>query len=361
MTYFILQSLLLIAVAYLLGAIIGCWLRKVFKKSASMLHTEADELPSGSAIAATAAGMVSGAVLGRELVGEEGEASIKINRADVSSQQAVGEPVEALEGRETITFIERETVVTRKKVAPEAAPAAAVDVSPQRVIREIFIPAVPEIDIAPVVQPVAEPIIDDLTRIKGVGLPVALELKRIGITRFEQVAAWTEEDIAEVSEKLGFSGRIERENWMDQAKILASGSELEFTTHQLREAERHQGGVEVTGKSDQSQTATKTTTTTTTKTMATTAKTSGKTGTVVEALHSTILAEGDDLKRIIGIGTNIEYKLKEIGITRYAQIAAWTSGEIAAVNRRLGVDGRIEREQWVEQAKQLDASGGGND
>ena len=70
------------------------------------------------------------------------------------------------------------------------------------------------------------------------GLPIALELKRIGVTRFEQVARWTDRDIAAVSSKLGFSGRIERENWMAQAKILASGDELEFTTHQLKGTER---------------------------------------------------------------------------------------------------------------------------
>ena len=55
MNYFILQSLLLIAVAYFLGAMLGCWLRKMFIQSASVLHRQGDELTMGERATATVA------------------------------------------------------------------------------------------------------------------------------------------------------------------------------------------------------------------------------------------------------------------------------------------------------------------
>ena len=67
--------------------------------------------------------------------------------------------------------------------------------------------------------------------------------------------------------------------------------------------------------------------------------------------------ENDDLKRIRGIGVLIEKKLNSMGITGYAQIAQWDLGEIERVSKALDFQGRIERENWVEQARIL-ASGG---
>ena len=46
------------------------------------------------------------------------------------------------------------------------------------------------------------------------------KLADAGITTFKQIAEFTAEDIAEVDEKLSFKGRIERENWIEQAKEL---------------------------------------------------------------------------------------------------------------------------------------------
>ncbi len=46
------------------------------------------------------------------------------------------------------------------------------------------------------------------------------KLNTNGITAFEQIAGWTKKEIAEFDEKLDFKGRIERENWVAQAKEL---------------------------------------------------------------------------------------------------------------------------------------------
>ncbi|MES9974982.1 MAG: hypothetical protein ABW094_12025 [Candidatus Thiodiazotropha sp.] len=61
----------------------------------------------------------------------------------------------------------------------------------------------------------------------------------------------------------------------------------------------------------------------------------------------------NDLQMIKGIGAVIEKKLQEYGVKSYAQIAAWSSAEIEDFSQRLNFKGRIERERWVEQAKEM--------
>ena len=70
---------------------------------------------------------------------------------------------------------------------------------------------------------------DDLTKISGVGKTIETKLHKMGITRFSQIADWTKRDMNAVDKKLNFKGRIEREDWISQAKILAAGGETEFS------------------------------------------------------------------------------------------------------------------------------------
>ena len=65
----------------------------------------------------------------------------------------------------------------------------------------------------------------------------------------------------------------------------------------------------------------------------------------------------DDLKLISGVGPKIEGILHDLGIYTYAQVAGWTKTERAWVDSYLNFKGRIEREDWVKQAKAL-AKGG---
>ena len=61
----------------------------------------------------------------------------------------------------------------------------------------------------------------------------------------------------------------------------------------------------------------------------------------------------DDLKKLSGVGPALEKKLHEAGVTSFAQIAAWTDADIAEMNEKLSFKGRIEREGWVDQAKDM--------
>lgn len=64
---------------------------------------------------------------------------------------------------------------------------------------------------------------DDLTKISGVGPVLVKKLADNGITSFAQIAAWTADDVAEFDDKLNFKGRIERDDWIAQAKEFMKG------------------------------------------------------------------------------------------------------------------------------------------
>jgi predicted flap endonuclease-1-like 5' DNA nuclease len=70
---------------------------------------------------------------------------------------------------------------------------------------------------------------DDLKRIKGVGPQNEGRLHGLGIWHFQQIADWTRENVLWVGSYLAFPGRIDREEWIAQAKILTQGLETEFS------------------------------------------------------------------------------------------------------------------------------------
>ena len=70
---------------------------------------------------------------------------------------------------------------------------------------------------------------DSLQRISGVGPKNEAILHNLGFFHFDQIAAWTESQVAWVDDHLRFGGRIKREEWIKQASLLAEGKEAEFT------------------------------------------------------------------------------------------------------------------------------------
>ncbi len=61
----------------------------------------------------------------------------------------------------------------------------------------------------------------------------------------------------------------------------------------------------------------------------------------------------DDLKQISGVGPVLEGKLNDLGIFHYWQIAEWTSEEVEWVDSFLNFKGRVDRDDWIAQAKTL--------
>lgn len=71
---------------------------------------------------------------------------------------------------------------------------------------------------------------DDLTKIKGLGPKLAALLNSLGVTSFDQIAGWDDADIDRIDGQLGrFEGRIRRDSWVEQAKLLAAGDESGFS------------------------------------------------------------------------------------------------------------------------------------
>ena len=109
--------------------------------------------------------------------------------------------------------------VAATKKAPVAKPAA-----PKAPVAKVAAPKVKAAKPAPV-----SSIPDNLELIKGLGPKVNKLLKDLGVTSFTQVAGWTAADVAEMDSKLGaFAGRITRDNWIEQAKLLAAGDVAGF-------------------------------------------------------------------------------------------------------------------------------------
>jgi len=73
----------------------------------------------------------------------------------------------------------------------------------------------------------------------------------------------------------------------------------------------------------------------------------------VAAVEAPATGYRDDLKLIGGVGPALEKKLIAAGVTSLAQIAAWTSEDVAKFDAELNFRGRIERDDWIEQAKDL--------
>ena len=68
------------------------------------------------------------------------------------------------------------------------------------------------------------------------------------------------------------------------------------------------------------------------------------------------MLEADDIEEIVGIGPVIGAQLREQGITTFAQIAAWTAPRTSTrIGDEIDFPGRVEREHWIDQARELQA------
>ncbi|MGB3407362.1 MAG: hypothetical protein WBA67_07690 [Jannaschia sp.] len=71
---------------------------------------------------------------------------------------------------------------------------------------------------------------DDLKRIKGIGPKLETLCNTLGFWHFEQIAGWSADEVAWVDQNLeGFKGRVTRDEWVSQAKLLAAGEDTAFS------------------------------------------------------------------------------------------------------------------------------------
>lgn len=240
-----------------------------------------------------------------------------------------------------------------------------------------------------------------LNRIIGIDPDSEGVLRANGVTRLAEIAAWTDEDVSRFEEILGTPGRIQSENWVEQARFLTRGADVadaiedigaavaaagaaaaaavvaavaasEEETPSAAEPEADEASApEGTGQTDtvaetEEPAEAPPEPSESDEPPAAAARGEGYTG--LRSVRSEALVGGagfafpstgdvDDLKRIRGIGVLIEKKLNSLGITSYEQVANWTGEDVDRMSQTLDFKGRIERENWIEQARIL-ASGG---
>jgi predicted flap endonuclease-1-like 5' DNA nuclease len=216
---------------------------------------------------------------------------------------------------------------------------------------------------------------DDLQRISAIDAEMERLLNAEGIVRYAQIADWDPADVERYSGLTGEHDRIARENWIEQAQILARGGDTAYSraydqrmggTAEEPEVPLHAEAIATSTAEDASSSADADRPVRTSDVAALRSVRSQalrgsdadhaapREGAGVRVVRSVV---PDDLKRIRGIGVLIEKRLNALGITAYEQIANWTAADIERVSNTLDFKGRIERENWVEQARIL-ASGG---
>ena len=226
-------------------------------------------------------------------------------------------------------------------------------------------PAVP-------VRPAAPAARDNLQRISGIDAEAERLLIGHGVTRYSQMAHWSPADVQRFDQQLGATGRIGRENWIEQSQILSRGGDTAFSRDYdrrargepvpLRPAKLADAIREHSGKASGDAPPPPKTDLAALRSVRSAAYQNPEPGPEAAqraAAQSKVMRSAplEDLKRIRGIGVLIEKKLNQLGVVAYEQIANWTAEDVDRVSQSLDFKGRIERENWVEQARIL-ASGG---
>jgi predicted flap endonuclease-1-like 5' DNA nuclease len=269
-----------------------------------------------------------------------------------AASEAVTGPIVALPARPA----------TASRPTPVAAPAAVAMPAPASPIE----PARP-------MRPPPAGRVDNLQRIRGIDEPMAQRLAAAGVSRYAQIAAWSATEVARFDRDLAGNGRIARENWIEQAQILMRGGDTTFSrafdggsteAAPLPPPPAPKPGKAVVEATSNvaSAPAPKPVSLGALRSVRSQAYQNPEPGPEAAhrvGSHNRVVRSSppQDLKRIRGIGVLIERRLNAMQIATYEQIANWTAEDIERVSRTLDFKGRIERENWVEQARIL-ASGG---
>jgi predicted flap endonuclease-1-like 5' DNA nuclease len=168
---------------------------------------------------------------------------------------------------------------------------------------------------------------DDLQVIKGIGPFIEEKLNALGITTYRQLANMTAKLETQVNEAIEFfPGRVKRDQWVAQAKILL-GEDVKLDEKALKQAEELE---RIAQKAE---------------------------GIDFGILGVASASEADDLQKIKGIGPFIAEKLNALGIYKFSQLANMTSEIEEEVNVAIEFfPGRVKRDEWAKQAKEFDSN-----
>lgn len=157
---------------------------------------------------------------------------------------------------------------------------------------------------------------DNLRMISGIGSFIEERLNAIDINTFEQISNFTRRDIQKMNTAIEyFSGRIERDEWVTQAKTLIDEQSQKLTLGRIR------------GR---------------------------KTRIYFDRIGIASMYEANDLTAISGIGGWIEMKLNALEIFTFQQIANLNNDDVELLTEAIEYfPGRIERDEWVHQANDL--------
>lgn len=187
---------------------------------------------------------------------------------------------------------------------------------------------------------------DDLTRIQGVSGRDSGRLNALGVWHYDQIANWSGANAAWADSHLGAAGRVESENWIAQAKALASGPVAVAAVAApvaAAVARAPDSAVPAVVKAPVHKP----------NVIASLPGQANIEGERPLGLTGAIDGEGDDLTRIASISSQDAWRLRSAGIWHFAQIANWSDANSRWIDGNLSAPGRVEHENWVKQARGL--------
>lgn len=170
---------------------------------------------------------------------------------------------------------------------------------------------------------------DDLKVISGIGAKMEKLLNSFEIQSWEQLAALTDAEVQKVDDALAeFPGRIERDQWVLQAQEIMANGHVPPDKKPKKQKQQKKQTEARPAKSDD-----------------------WRSGTTHFGTPGS--SHRDDLKEINGIGPVLEKTLNEFGIQSWEQVAELRTEEVDKIDQAIAFPGRIEREEWIKQAKAL--------
>ncbi|MGE3918791.1 MAG: hypothetical protein AB7F78_24140, partial [Hyphomicrobiaceae bacterium] len=227
------QTLLLLALAYFLGCWIACLVRRMISPAIGEATAVRATVPASQTVPVTVAPQPRTATpptstpvrdgFRRADTLEPSAASAPVPRvapatppAPVSAQVPTPAPVRppAAPSEDRATQLERALTggpaTTRVLPAQDHALAAAAAAAASAAAATAMGAA------SRTPAPPSAPNVDDLKRIRTIDQGIEAALHRLGIRTYAQIGAWKHADVTRISSELGFKGRIEQENWIEQ-------------------------------------------------------------------------------------------------------------------------------------------------